>query len=273
MDALESFRIEGALAAQAEKAEAEDEVGQNDFLTMLVAQLENQDPLNPQDSANFAAQLAQFSSVEQLIAMRTGIDRLVSASSEATTQSAVTGTSNLDPTNLVGKQVTVVGSQIEVDEQFSTIELDFRTADEATQATVVLRDANGTVVLERNLVEPHAEGERPNSLRPGDHVLEIDPAEANLPPGVYAVEFTAQDQLEENVTVLPMVRGLVTGAILAGDPAIRMGNRIFSLDEVLEVSLAGNAGTTASSTGTGGSYGDSGGQGPRIYGPEPGGSF
>ncbi|MBB85254.1 MAG: hypothetical protein CL931_15710 [Deltaproteobacteria bacterium] len=240
MDALESFRIEGALAAQAEKAAAEDEVGQNDFLTMLVAQLENQDPLNPQDSANFAAQLAQFSSVEQLIAMRTGIDRLVSASSEATTQGAVTGTSNLDPTNLVGKQVTVFGSQVEVDERSSRIGLDFRTADEAAQATVTLLDANGNVVLERNLVEPHAEGELPSSLRPGDHVLEIDPAEANLPPGVYAVEFTAQDQLGEDVTVLPMIRGLVTGAILAGDPAIRMGNRIFSLDEVLEVSLTGN---------------------------------
>ena len=72
MDALESLRIDSAIAAEAEKKAAEAEVGQDNFLRMLVAQLENQDPLNPQDSADFAAQLAQFSSVEQLVAMRAG---------------------------------------------------------------------------------------------------------------------------------------------------------------------------------------------------------
>jgi flagellar basal-body rod modification protein FlgD len=39
----------------------------NTFMTLLVAQLKNQDPLAPQDGAQFLAQLAQFNSVEQLI--------------------------------------------------------------------------------------------------------------------------------------------------------------------------------------------------------------
>ena len=44
-------------------------MGQDEFLKMLVAQLKNQDPLNPMDGKDMAAQLAQFSTVEQLIAM------------------------------------------------------------------------------------------------------------------------------------------------------------------------------------------------------------
>ena len=40
-------------------------LGENDFMTLLIAQLKNQDPLNPQDSSAFVAELAQFSSLQQ----------------------------------------------------------------------------------------------------------------------------------------------------------------------------------------------------------------
>ena len=44
-------------------------LGQEDFLLMLVTQLNNQDPLNPMEGSEFAAQLAQFTSVEQLLSL------------------------------------------------------------------------------------------------------------------------------------------------------------------------------------------------------------
>jgi len=44
-----------------------DALGRNEFLQLLVAQMKNQDPLNPMDGQEMAAQLAQFSQVEQLI--------------------------------------------------------------------------------------------------------------------------------------------------------------------------------------------------------------
>ncbi|HZR19057.1 MAG TPA: flagellar hook capping FlgD N-terminal domain-containing protein [Verrucomicrobiae bacterium] len=46
------------------------------FLQLLVAQLQNQDPTAPQDGIQFVAQLAQFSSLEQQIQMRTDLDSI-----------------------------------------------------------------------------------------------------------------------------------------------------------------------------------------------------
>lgn len=48
----------------------------NEFLQLLVAQLKNQDPMEPVKNEDFLAQLATFSSLEQLVAIREGIDKL-----------------------------------------------------------------------------------------------------------------------------------------------------------------------------------------------------
>lgn len=48
----------------------------NMFISLLVAQLKNQDPLSPQDGTAFVAQLAQFNSLDQLIGIRESLDRL-----------------------------------------------------------------------------------------------------------------------------------------------------------------------------------------------------
>lgn len=52
-------------------------MGQDTFLKLLVEQLKNQDPLSPQDSAQFVAQLAQFNSLEQLISINTRLGQLL----------------------------------------------------------------------------------------------------------------------------------------------------------------------------------------------------
>jgi flagellar basal-body rod modification protein FlgD len=64
-------------------------MGKNDFLLLLVAQLENQDPMNPQDATEFTAQLAQFSSLEQLENVNKSLEGLGAMSSEMERMSAL----------------------------------------------------------------------------------------------------------------------------------------------------------------------------------------
>jgi flagellar basal-body rod modification protein FlgD len=81
------FPVTGASAPAANAAPTSDRpaaprvapggsMGKDAFLKLLVAQLKNQDPLSPQDGKEMAAQLAQFSSVEQLQSMNETIGQI-----------------------------------------------------------------------------------------------------------------------------------------------------------------------------------------------------
>jgi flagellar basal-body rod modification protein FlgD len=69
-------------------------VSEQTFLQLLVTQLQNQDPLNPQDASQFVAELSSFSSVEQLTSLSTSMESVLESS----------------VTNLIGKTVTVADS-------------------------------------------------------------------------------------------------------------------------------------------------------------------
>lgn len=69
-------------------------VSEDTFLKLLVTQLENQDPLNPQDSAQFVSELASFSSLEQMTSLNTETETALETSI----------------TSLIGKTATVTDS-------------------------------------------------------------------------------------------------------------------------------------------------------------------
>jgi len=68
------------------------------FLNLLVAQIKNQDPLNPTDSIQFVGQLVQFSQLEQLLSINQGVTTLASdlnpPASSSSTNGSTTGSTN-----------------------------------------------------------------------------------------------------------------------------------------------------------------------------------
>ncbi len=83
------------------------QLGKDEFLKMLVAQMQNQDPLSPMDGQQMAAQLAQFSSVEQLVAMNEKLDAQTAAS--ASLVDTLGGSLTL---GAIGKEVEVDPSKV-----------------------------------------------------------------------------------------------------------------------------------------------------------------
>ena len=68
-------------------------VNEQMFLQLLVAQLKNQDPMNPTDSTQFVSQLAQFSELEQVIGIRGDIETQMNATTTTTPTTATQGSS------------------------------------------------------------------------------------------------------------------------------------------------------------------------------------
>ncbi len=63
---------------------------QNTFLQLLVAQLQNQDPLNPEDGTQFVSQLAQLSELQQVISIGQGVSTIATDISTATSPASAT---------------------------------------------------------------------------------------------------------------------------------------------------------------------------------------
>ncbi|SFM32198.1 flagellar basal-body rod modification protein FlgD [Gracilibacillus orientalis] len=65
------------LSKQNQAREANNSLGKEEFLKILMSQLQNQDPLNPMEDKEFISQMTTFSSLEQMMNMSNSIDTLV----------------------------------------------------------------------------------------------------------------------------------------------------------------------------------------------------
>jgi flagellar basal-body rod modification protein FlgD len=77
------------------------------FLQLLVSQIQNQDPLNPTDSTQFVSQLAQFSELEQVVAIRSDIETAMSSGAQqSSTNPATPASTPATSTNPTGTSTT-----------------------------------------------------------------------------------------------------------------------------------------------------------------------
>lgn len=133
-------------------------MGRDEFLKMLVAQLKNQDPLNPMDGKDMSAQLAQFSTVEQLIQMnktmeaQTGSNDKIAEALAALTESQTASSDAIAQLvegqmamGMVGKVGVTTGNTVYVDQSGKgTLLIDAGTQTGVGKVTVT--DAKGVVV-------------------------------------------------------------------------------------------------------------------------------
>ncbi|MEM7523923.1 MAG: flagellar hook capping FlgD N-terminal domain-containing protein [Pseudomonadota bacterium] len=113
------------------------------FLALLTAQLSNQDPLQPMDSTEFVAQLAQFSAVEQQVLTNDTLKELLNASDEG-------------PAGLASWLNSEVKTETALNFSGEPIALTVTPDEQATTADLVVRDASGELVA-RTPVDPTAE--------------------------------------------------------------------------------------------------------------------
>ena len=164
------------------------ELGKNEFLNLLVAQLNNQDPLSPQDNGEFIAQLAQFSTVEGVDKLNTSMESMLSGyqSSQA-----------LQASSLVGRKVIIPTDKAMVDTS-ETFKASMVLPTASSNVYVNVYDSAGSVVNRINMGQQAA----------GNVSFMWDGKDSSgnlLPPGAYKFEAQASYGAETKglTTMLP----------------------------------------------------------------------
>jgi flagellar basal-body rod modification protein FlgD len=125
-------------------AESMQTLGKDDFLQLLVTKMQYQDPLNPMDDEDFIAQLAQFSSLEQMNNIATGLD-------EANQLSflQMQSLNNTMAAGMIGKDIKAEYDGVYVDKGNSST-ISFTLDQAAKNVEFTIRDTDGTVVAVLN---------------------------------------------------------------------------------------------------------------------------
>ena len=127
----------GGIASATNSATGGKALGKDAFLQLLVTQLKNQNPLDPQDNSAFVAQLAQFSSLEGITTLNSTVSSLAGnySSSQA-----------LQASSLVGRNVIVQTNTVQLDDPSKGMTGSVTVPSSIAGGTVSITDSSGTVV-------------------------------------------------------------------------------------------------------------------------------
>jgi len=209
-----------------------DIMGKEDFLTLLVAQLQNQDPLNPDDPTEFTAQLAQFSSLEQLYNLNESMAGLTTAQANSEKLSAL---------SLIGKEVSYNGSSFSF--EGDPIAVGYQLDGVATGVTISLQDSDGKTV--KTLQADDTE------LKTGNHFITWDGTDMDgetVADGTYKIVLSATAASSgDSVAAAPLISSEVTGVDLSnGMLTTKAGEVLFN--NLIKVTESANSNQTAALT-------------------------
>ena len=195
-------------------------LGKDDFLNLLVTQLQHQDPLNPAESTEFTAQLAQFSSLEQLNNINDNLKNMALFQTSVTNSQAV---------SYIGKEITANGNSVRL-ESGQPLECHFELADSAALAVISVYDVNGSFVGSFET----------GPLDSGRQSAAWDGTDRNgnpLATGLYRFEVQAVDANNQAVSATPLMSAVVTGVSFRDQTAnLITGLQTVAIDDVIAVS-------------------------------------
>ncbi len=222
IDSIVSSGASGSATASASTSSSvpTKSLGQDDFLKLLMAQLQNQDPLQPVDNQAFIAQLAQFSSLQTLQSLGGQLDTLLLAQN---------ANNQIAAASLVGKQVSYKTDTVQLATAGQPASVQAQLSNAADAVTAVVTNANGQAV--RTL----ALGARST----GTLTVSWDGHDSNgnaLPAGSYSIKVTATRNDGAAVQVTESGYGAVQGVTFQGTtPQLIVGGSRVNLSDVVEI--------------------------------------
>lgn len=194
------------------EAKKNDEIGRDEFITLLITQLKHQDPLNPMENEEFAVQLAQFNSLSELMEINKKLDK------------DPTGTDTASLAQYLGTEVKINSKDVVVKEGDGG-GLTFKLERDAN-VEVQLLNGNGDVVKS---YEVGAMGKGKQSMS----LVDLDIADGTYGVKVVATPTGGGAQFNPEA----FVAGIVTGFIPGANPVLLMGDREVLPSDILEVNI------------------------------------
>ena len=192
----------------------------DDFLNLLITQLQHQDPLKPTDSTEFTAQLAQFSSLEQLNNVNDNLLEL---------QNFQASINNAQAVSLIGKDITAKGNFVQL------------TDDRPVGCSISLdNDAAVAVVNIYDGADEFVKAFESQNLSAGQHTLFWDGTDEHgnrAANGNYTFEAMASDAKGENIQATTYFNGTVNKVTFKNNLSyVITDNQKIALGDVVQVS-------------------------------------
>jgi len=208
-----------------QRAKDKSSLNKDDFMKLMLAQMQHQDPLSPQDSTQYLSQLAQMSSLEELQNMNESMKNLSIMQASATNSQMV---------DYVGKTMTASSNEISVSSTGNKAEMEYTLESNAASVDISITDENGNVIKTI----------KAGSKSSGKHKIVWDGTdnEGNpVPKGKYTFDIAGVDKNGAKVKAETFIKGKVTGIsyekgypeLVIGDIKIPVGN-VVSIDSQQE---------------------------------------